>query len=657
MKDAPASTSPVKPRGGAGREPPSWLAFPTVTIALTVFFLGFMALPRVNGNPRLVLAFGSVGAVLVAWQLFLWMRAKRLGQRLRVELVAPIKSHYIQGSVQLSVYAYWGWYWREVYHEAPLILAQLVFLYILDAMLSWTRGRAWRIGFGPLPITLSTNLFIWFRDDLYILQFLLVATCAVGKEFVRWQRDGKSTHIFNPSAFGLALFSMVLIFTGTTHYTWGIEIAQTLNYPPHIYLYIFSVGLIVEYFFHTTLMTFSAVASIWLFNLFYTGVNGTFLFIETNIPIAVFLGLHLLVTDPSTSPRTNSGRVIFGVLYGLGNVLLYEVLEGMHLPEFYDKLLPVPILNLTVRAIDRFTKSGALGRLTVWESRFRPHRLNMVHLAAWGVLFAGMLATGYVDAPHPGASIAFWKQAVIDDKPNADQKLLKMLGARAEQGAPIACNELGVVYMEGKIVPQDRAAAAHWFGKACEGGNVDGCTNVATQFLFQREFKSDADVARALDRLERRCGRKTDGRSCYLIGYAYEKGAGRPADAARAREAYEKGCTYGSVDASKGLVRLAEAGLVANVDLTRAAQLLEAACESGDGESCLYLAYLQQRGGAGPIDSQKALAYWQKACALGSERACAALKQSAAQPVLTADMLAVSTTPGYAANTTNPPSE
>jgi hypothetical protein len=26
------------------------------------------------------------------------------------------------------VYAYWGWYWREVYHEIPLIFAQIAFL-------------------------------------------------------------------------------------------------------------------------------------------------------------------------------------------------------------------------------------------------------------------------------------------------------------------------------------------------------------------------------------------------------------------------------------------------------------------------------------------------------------------------------------------------
>ncbi|MGE0862742.1 MAG: hypothetical protein AB7P34_02475, partial [Vicinamibacterales bacterium] len=42
-----------------------------------------------------------------------------------------------------------------------------------------------------------------------------------GKAFVRWERDGRRVHIFNPSAFSLALFSVVLLATGTTHLTWA----------------------------------------------------------------------------------------------------------------------------------------------------------------------------------------------------------------------------------------------------------------------------------------------------------------------------------------------------------------------------------------------------------------------------------------------------
>jgi hypothetical protein len=42
-----------------------------------------------------------------------------------------------------------GWYWREVYHYAPLIVAQVVFVYVFDMLLCWVRHDKWTLGFGP----------------------------------------------------------------------------------------------------------------------------------------------------------------------------------------------------------------------------------------------------------------------------------------------------------------------------------------------------------------------------------------------------------------------------------------------------------------------------------------------------------------------------
>ena len=119
------------------------------------------------------------------------------------------------------VYAYWGWYWREVYHEIPLIAAQVFFLYVLDMLVCWSRRDKWILGFGPIPIIFSMNLFLWFRDDWFYLQFVMIAIIVFGKEFLRWKRDGHLTHIFNPSAFALFLTSIVLLATHNTPITWG----------------------------------------------------------------------------------------------------------------------------------------------------------------------------------------------------------------------------------------------------------------------------------------------------------------------------------------------------------------------------------------------------------------------------------------------------
>jgi len=308
----------VSPRSSSAE--PHTLRSPWPALALAGAFLLLLLLPRVGGSASLSRTFLGVGAGLVAWSLLLWGLPGRRARGFALVLAPPLKPHYVQAGVQICIYAYWGWYWRNVYAEAPLILAQILFLYVFDGLLTWSRGRAWRLGFGPLPVILSTNLFIWFRDDWFLLQFAMVASCALGKEFLRWHRDGRSTHVFNPAAFGLGLFSLWLIASGrTTELTWGVEVASTLSFPPYIYALIFGLGLVVQYLFSVTLMTLSAMVALVVLNFAYTNTTGVYQFVDTNVPIAVFLGLHLLMTDPSTSPRTNTGRVIFGACYGVGS--------------------------------------------------------------------------------------------------------------------------------------------------------------------------------------------------------------------------------------------------------------------------------------------------------------------------------------------------
>ena len=58
--------------------------------------------------------------------------------------------------------------------QAPLIAAQFCYLYAFEALFAWTRGRPWRLTSGPSPIILSTNLFIWFKDDWFVFQFAMI---------------------------------------------------------------------------------------------------------------------------------------------------------------------------------------------------------------------------------------------------------------------------------------------------------------------------------------------------------------------------------------------------------------------------------------------------------------------------------------------------
>ena len=279
--------------------------------------------PLLQQRPVVRASIVAAALFLLAWSALLFGVLRR-GQKVTLEIVLR-RQHYLQACLQGALILYWGYYWREVYHAAPLIAAQLLFAYGFDSLLSWTHRRTFALGFGPFPIIFSITLFFWFKDDWFYLQFAMVALGFLAKEFLRWTRDGVNTHIFNPSSFPLAVVSVLLLLANASQMTWGFEVAQTEFYPPQMYLAIFLIAMPGQYLFGVTPMTMAAVVTTFVFSAIYYAATGSYFFSDSHVPIAVFLGMHLLFTDPATSPRTELGRIVYGVLYGLTTVLLYEL--------------------------------------------------------------------------------------------------------------------------------------------------------------------------------------------------------------------------------------------------------------------------------------------------------------------------------------------
>ena len=470
----------TRPEAGPARERPAPPARRVLGVPLVLTLaLGLLALaPRVQSNPALVESFAAAVLALLAWQAVLF---GRLGRRNASRALRPVfrPQHYVQAAVQLSVFAYWGWYWRPVYDYAWLLGAQLLFAYAFDMLLAWSRRERYTLGFGPFPIIFSTNLFLWFRDDWFALQFLMIAVGFLGKEFVRWERGGRRVHIFNPSAFSLGLFSLVLIATDTTALTWGEEIATTLTRAPRIYLFLFLAGLVVMYRFAITLVAGSAAVVLFGLSALYAAATGVPYFVDSEIPTAVFLGLHLLVTDPSTSPRTPLGKTVFGVLYGTGVFVLYALLGAFGAPTFYDKLLSVPLLNLSVRWIDRL--AGALEArapfVRVAERLARPGA-NLAQMAVWIVVFGAMTALGATDGRHRGDTVPFWERACAEDRLQACERLLQIEASYCADASAWACNELGRHYAAGAVVEANEPLALDYFARACELRFRPACLNL-----------------------------------------------------------------------------------------------------------------------------------------------------------------------------------
>jgi len=274
--------------------------------------------------------------------------------------------------------------------------------------------------------------------------------------------------------------------------------------------------------------------------------------------------------------------------------------------------------------------------------------MNLAYMGGWVALFLTMLATGFVEAPHAGSTIGFWEKAAEENRPHAAENLRILLNeferrdidnpaeivgnigtkVSREQALGILCNQVASIYAEGKFVPADPAKAAHYFEKACEFGNTEGCANLAIEYFHTNMTGAQVDIDRALSTLEQVGPVSNNGRICYIVGFAYDTGRGRPLDKTKARQFYEKSAVLGELAAWKNLARMQLAGEGGPPDHAAAALWLQKAADAQDGPSCLYLSRLYHKGDGVRQDEQKAVALLQKACDLGVEPACLLLQQN-----------------------------
>ena len=538
-------------------------------------------------------------ALLGAVALIALWRGHRRGRALTV--VPHLKpSHYLQILAQGLVYVVWASHWRPVVDHLPLLAVQIVFAYLLELLVGWWRHRCFRLGLGPIPILGSINFFLWFTPAWFSLQLALLVVVWLFREAARWEREGGRVHVFNPSAIGLTLMCLLLVALGHEGYAVGEAIAVSQDETPYIYLAIFGAGLIVQAAFPVVLMTMGAalgaLGSDWLYQqLFDLPLFGT-----TAIPGAVFLGMLLLITDPVTAPRTSAGKLIYGGLYGIAAAALFVALTALGQPTYYDKILAVPLLNLMVRALDRWVRG--LGWARAWAS---PQLRNWAHMAAWAGIFV-LARPSLVE--HRGALPEFWIEACDRGTPRACEAMAQIHLSRCEHGDLAMCHNLAVMYDVGDRLPRDQAQALRLYQIICEAGDAVGCGNVATMRWAGEGAEQDRGAAVALWR--QACGAPGGGESCENLEQV-SKGLGLSLD-------HGQTCAGGS---GLGCFRHA-VGREREIERDEVARLMGQACDLGFAPGCANLGQMRLRGDGVERDVEQGRGLFARACELGMAKAC-----------------------------------
>ncbi len=297
--------------------------------------------------------------------------------------------------LQVVLFAYWALYWPPVRGELGWILTQLAFAYAVDAALGLLLERRWTISVGPMPVVGSTNLFVWFPPSHHWLALVVITLALTSKAFLK--RDGR--HVFNPSAFGISMVGLAcMAFPEALVYT---DIAHELDVPPNMTELALLLALVAQLRF--PIVAISLFAALAMLAVPAMGIS------ETANPFwsPVFLAVVLLATDPATSPRTQMGRVLFGVAVGLGISLASKLFVATGQSDFFSKVLPMPVLNLLAPAMDEVG-----GRAQRWldaviadalgsEPRPLVQRAigtgaNLFHVLAWVVLVPAVMQVDHV---------------------------------------------------------------------------------------------------------------------------------------------------------------------------------------------------------------------------------------------------------------------
>lgn len=334
----------------------------------------FFDVPKVETRFSTGVILRGVGAVLIMWAILLiiWLTVTKSW---RVVQFRFKPTHLLPAVLQCTIYAYWGSQNPAVVAQFLPMASQIAFAYLLDFLCGITLRRRWDATFGPIPIVLSANLFVWFPPDAAHLAYAVAAVAVASKWFI--QRGGR--HIFNPSALAVALVGVVMLGFPQAPDRQYQDISHLIAQPQYMMPLLLVLALVAQI--RVPIVLISLSSSLVLLAL--KGV-GAYHVVYPFWP-GVFLALTLLATDPATIPQTSGGRLVYGLMLGLLLWAISAWLTYANQSDFYGKVLAIPLLNLAAPWFD------ALAARLEKQLRWTDVRYNWGHIAVWLAVAGGFI--------------------------------------------------------------------------------------------------------------------------------------------------------------------------------------------------------------------------------------------------------------------------
>jgi TPR repeat protein len=181
------------------------------------------------------------------------------------------------------------------------------------------------------------------------------------------------------------------------------------------------------------------------------------------------------------------------------------------------------------------------------------------------------------------------------------EKAVALYKEAVEEGLPRAQTNLGVIYLEGRGVPENQGEGLRLLNLATESGYLGALSSLASIFFFQTlELKEEGL------RLFYTCAEEGHPRSLYELGWIFMNGHGDlEPDKLTAMDLFHQSAERGNPEAANNLGWMYEMGEVYPVDIQSAVHFYEMAIDGGSSSAEFNLGCLYERGvnGRGALDA------------------------------------------------------